>query len=751
MSEPESALAERVQAFARAFERASFSIAITRGVDPFDVLYVNPAFEDFIGMRLDELLGRNLRLLQGSHREQPEARRVLREALKAGECCQVLLRNFRKDGQRFDNQLTVLPIYGDGPSPELFLGLQRDVTEEIRGAEELKQSWSLLADAEKIARCGTWQWKTHDQSLRWSPGIFEIVGQPPWSGPMPFDRQGDIYPEDFQKLCSAVERCVEEGVPYGLDLRLRRLTGEEVWTHARGRRIIDPSTGEVSLVGTLQEIQERKAYEAILLENARALAEARDRAEAADRAKSAFLAAMSHEIRTPMNGVLGAASLLRLRIEDPQSRELVHTIESSGAALVRIIDDILDHSKIEAGQLEVERAWLDFEDVVEEAVRLFAGPAAAKSIGLEMEVLEPLKPLAEGDAGRIKQILANLIGNAVKFTERGQVTVTLRQVGPHRLEVAVRDTGIGMSKEGLDRLFRPFIQEDASMARRFGGTGLGLSISQRLARLMGGDLSVESEQGAGSCFTLELPFSRLWPRAPDARLAGIRVALDVEEPRAKARLARILEQAGAMLAPSGAGADLRVSLLGEAVGGAVEIWALSASSRTDSAAGRVRLPSPVRRPALIEACQTMVRQGGEEGSMERPGLTLPRAPFRVLVVDDNAVNRWLAGELLSALGVECDLVESGAEAIEAVRQRPYEVVLMDIQMPEMDGFEATRRIREGAGSAPRIVALTANAFAEDRERALSSGMNAFLAKPIQLEDLSRLLSEVLTSKPQPPP
>ncbi len=537
--------------------------------------------------------------------------------------------------------------------------------------------------------------------------------------------------------------------------------------------------------GTVQsrEYWDRVTANHLLKMQTQALHEARETAESAGRAKGDFLASMSHEIRTPMNGVLGVSDLLRSTALDKEQRELLKTLEDSGRTLLRIIDDILDYSRVEAGRLELEAEDLDPGDCAEHVGELLAAQAEAKGLALDVLLDPGLPQVVSGDAGRIEQVLLNLGGNAIKFTEHGSVCIEVRceqeRDGFAQLRYSVTDTGIGIPEDKRDRLFRPFSQVDASMHRRHGGSGLGLAICHRLLDVMGGKLGFESVVAQGSTFhfTVSLPVRR----GARSRSLRVKVPVQVVSRRSATReaLLRLLEMAGS---PARAGEDLialtqvpRVDLVlveidAEDEGMAAQLPTLKAKHPgvrvvvVSSGADRPELRAliadvaegyllrPVRRAALEAVLWPEATM-----SMDIPTAALPtvveingRVP-RILGVEDNPINQMLAKRFLERAGYESGLAVDGQAGVDAVESAHWDAVLMDCQMPGMDGIEATEVIRareEGTGRHLPIIAMTAHALEEDRRRALDAGMDAYLTKPLQPEEMIRVLErQIMAGRP----
>ncbi len=681
-----------------------------------------------------------------------------------------------------------------GGKPLRMVGTNLDITDRIRAQEALRLSeerFQLALDATEDA---LWDWNLGTDEFYFSPRfsrMLESAADPPRT----FEEwKLLVHPEDMDEMLSDLDEHLSGRKPF-FEKQSRMMTGagDWKWILTRGRVVeskVDSSP--VRVVGTCKDITDSRQAE----ENLRV---AKDAAEKAARAKSEFLAMMSHEIRTPLNGIIGMIGILEGTELTPEQREYAGIVHRSGDALISIVNDILDFSKIEADRMELESIGTSIRLLLDQIGEILSPRAAEKNLEL-VTVLHPEVPgRIRADPGRLRQVLLNLVSNAIKFTDHGEVVVDVRMCGTlhdqARVRFSVTDTGIGIPADRRVRLFLPFSQVDASTTRRFGGTGLGLAICKRLIEMMGGSIEVESEEGVGSTFWFELPVL-VMPDPNESDTAHRRLSLRarrvlVADPSRSAVGAAAInlrmwgcrfdsatteEEVSRRLgldATPGVPTPYHVLLLDDRIGSEELLRQIRARRDCDALsvgvmmrAGRPKesnllddgiiqaiLPKPLKTDALYEFLSRPAQQSRSRLRSRSPGdlggtTPVPLRPIHILVVEDNAVNQKVARLLLEGAGHSVSGAENGVEALNALRSDRYDMILMDCMMPEMDGYEATRRIRRGDTPDPEIpiIAMTASAMEGDRERCMAAGMNDYIAKPI---DSRSLLALVDRYRPEP--
>jgi two-component system sensor histidine kinase/response regulator len=675
------------------------------------------------------------------------------------------------------------------------IGAMIDVTDLKSAEAALDSAEERLERAVRGTQDGLWEFNAIDKTFWYAPRFAQMLGYEPGELGTGMDSFLDLtHPDDSERVKADIWTHVGGDSPYDVEFRLRHKSGHYEWVRSRAQGGFDTGGQSAKLAGSIQLITDRKQAEKATLEAVRV-------AESANRAKSDFVANMSHEIRTPMNGVLGMTDLLLDTQLDALQRDYAETIRDSGASLLTVINDILDFSKVEAGKLELELLNVDLRDTFEDVSRLLSIQAHAKGLELTAQIDEKLPHFIKGDAGRIRQILLNLAGNAIKFTAKGEVSLEIKvletgETGT-RVRCEVRDTGIGIPADRVQSLFTPFMQVDSSTTRRFGGTGLGLSIVKSLVELMGGQTGVESVEGAGSMFWFTAHFAPVeevlqapFPAPPSIK--GQRVlVVDDNTTNRKVLMGQLLlcgvdpvcagsadealalmRQASAAgrpydaalldhLMPDCDGAELgRIIVQDESINTTRLVLLTSSGQRGDGQlfahigfAGY--LLKPVTQRDLTECLILVLANTAQSWHLQsqpmitRHALRAQRAQSgnRILLAEDNPVNQKVAVRLLEKLDYRVEVVVDGRAAVAAWQTGAFDLILMDCQMPEMDGYAATREIRRleaGQRHIP-IVALTAHAMRGDEEKCRAAGMDDYLTKPIDRIKLDACLNRLLPS------
>lgn len=692
----------------------------------------------------------------------------------------------RKDGSYLSVTLLVTAMRDEEGALTGYLGIALDLSKEVRLRREALAARDQAAMAASVAELGIWSWSPADNRLQWNERMFEIYGYPPELREQSLDYRSWrvlIHPDDLPATEANLRDLIAGKASFDQVFRVVRPDRQVLYIQPGAYVERDQQGNPIKITGINRDITAQ-----LQLENS--LRHAKEQADAANAAKSAFLANMSHEIRTPMNAVLGMLQLVQGTELNARQLDYVQKAQGASHALLGLLNDILDYSKIEAGKLQLDLHDFELEPVLRDLAVVLAGNQGDKDIEVMFDVDTALPASLHGDRLRLQQVLINLAGNALKFTHSGQVIVSLRQLqrmGEHvRLRIAVSDSGIGISEQQLQRIFDGFTQAEASTTRRYGGTGLGLVICKRLVEAMGGTLHVESEIGAGSRFWFDIELAARDNAEPLIPINNepqhLRLLVVDDNPVSRQLLQQTLLNLGwhAETAHSGEDALLHVRQAQQPYDIVLLDWRMPGMDGLE-VAQRIRenttqnqppptvimitahgrevladrygeadapfagfLTKPVT-PRQLVAC---IRQAhhGESGEAPAPGYKLGQRlqGLRLLVVEDNALNRQIARELLAGEGAEVSLAEGGLEGVQLAQatQPPFDAILMDIQMPDIDGLEATRRIRQNpAHQTQPIIAMTANASDADRDQCLAAGMNEHVGKPIDLEKLVAVLRQ----------
>lgn len=744
----------------------------------------NQAFRELFGYSREEMQGKSIDDLLAAEASREEAHK-LTQSVMSGNIVRQILQRKHKSGIPIDVEAYGIPFVVDGVLRGQF-GLYQDISERLKAQKELRESEELFRTLSDTAPVGIALTDESGEMTYINQNYTEMTGltlkEAQRSG-----WKNVIHPEDLARVLQVRTAAIARNENYAMSYRYLRKDGRIVWADTVTRRFSRDEGKGRGYVVVIQDVTERQSGEERLLL-------AKEAAEAANNAKSEFLANMSHEIRTPMNGILGMTELALDTDLNPEQREYLGMVRSSAESLLGIINDILDFSKIEAGKVDLEFAPFSLMDCIEETLRPVAVRAQQKGLELTWGVDPEIPEVLKGDATRLRQILINLAGNAVKFTKAGEVSVKAERMRPssekETIRFAVTDTGIGIPCEKHEKIFEAFSQADASTTREFGGTGLGLSISARLVRLMGGQMHLESEEGKGTkfFFTLEMEKAEsardVQPGDFNNELEGASV-LVADDNEVNRRLLQVLLSrwgADAKLAADGreavslfetqakSGRPFSMALLDKnmpamsgieaaarirAISGKEEtaILILTSSPAVEDAQEAKRLGvarylgKPLRRAelrqAMIAAMSKAERDDGDR--LRKPRLAAGDRGLKILLAEDNAVNQLLAMRLLEKMGHAVTLASNGKEAVERHARETFDLVLMDIQMPIMGGLEATQAIREEEkrkGAWTPIVATTAHAIKGDRQKCLDAGMDGYVSKPIRVDLLKAEIERV---------
>jgi two-component system, sensor histidine kinase and response regulator len=767
------------------------------------ITFFNAGAEQILGYSADELVGKQTpvifhlaseieargRALSAQFGRPIQGYAVFVELANRGESEEREWTYVRKDGTRLIANISINAVFDAQGKISGYVGVARDITKRKESEASRLLLTERLSLATSVAAMGVWEWDVANSAMTWDATMVQIYGFA-LSTESPYEQwTRAVFPEDLPAAEGALHKVMQEKGRAAVEFRIIRPDGSIRHLSAAEGVVLDEQGNVSRIIGVNIDVTSRKEAEA-------ELQRAKEEAEAADRAKSEFLANMSHEIRTPMNGIMGMTELVLDTELDSEQREYLNLAKTSADSLLTLINDILDYSKIEAGKLDIEAIAFNLGDCLGEAMKTLSLRAHQKGLELAFEIEPNVPDALLGDPGRLRQIVLNLVGNAIKFTEQGEVVLSVQLLAPIRDELQLRftvaDTGIGISADKQTAIFEAFNQADGSMTRKYGGTGLGLTISSRLVALMGGRIWVESEIGAGSRFHFtanfkvqKSPARTVVPR-DRTTLRDMPVLVVDDNATNRQILLKVLD--GWRMQPVVAESAARAMvMLKEAlsVGTAFSLilidaqmpemdgFALaeyikrnpnyraatimmlsSAGQRGDALRCRelgiaAYLTKPVQQTELMEAMLialgTRAKGDGKNALVTRHSLREGQTHLRILLAEDNAVNQLVALRLLEKSGHTVTVAANGRKALEALEKDSYDAILMDVQMPEMNGWEATRAIRareRSTGGHIPIIAMTAHAMKGDDERCFAAGMDDYLTKPIRSEELAAALDRV---------
>ena len=756
------------------------------------VLRVNKTELALLGYTAEEMIGKPIWDFVADAVAKEAVRAKLRDGTGVSEAFQRTYRH--KDGALIPVLIRDRPLLDASGAICGMRSAMQDISELKRTEASLRAAEENYRKIFENAIEGIFQISPEGRFVNANPALAAILG---YDSPASLlaevsdiGRQIYVEPARWAELCSAMEYRAKVA-DFQCEVRCRN--GSVIWVSKHARPVCHADGKLAYYEGTIENITARREAEA-------AMSTARDSALESARLKSEFLANMSHEIRTPMNGIIGMTGLLLDTDLTARQRDFADTIVDSSEALLKIINDILDFSKIEAGMLTFEEIDFDLNDVAEGVVDLFAGRALSKGIELSLFVADDVPAMLKGDPGRLRQVLANLVGNALKFTDEGEVRVTVRAVEGSgdrtSLHFEVMDTGIGITKDQQSRLFQPFVQADGSTTRRHGGTGLGLAISRRLVSQMGGEVWIESEIGRGSQFFFTAAFQRteIVAERQARRFDGVRMLIVEPQGGRVSVLPKMIEARGASAERADGGIDAMRRLrsvqdgdprfdvvvfdvderdengIGIAQGiradsglAHIRLVRVVSLNTTDDSADRDHTPvdGQIAKPIKCRSVYSVLEDALKSGARHLPRVLRPVSDspqashagafssLRVLIAEDSAVNQKVVQFQLRKLGCKVDSVFDGEEVLLALRKKSYDVILMDCQMPRLDGWETTRRIRQnekGRTGRTWIIAMTAHSLVGDRDRCMETGMDDYLSKPVRFDDLASALGQCPASR-----